>query len=129
MNDREHYFLENEKQQNRYDTLAEMSSSLDADLALARTLAERAANAGHDGLSATILGIVAKLSSANTQNKIRQGELLERKAVVFMARVLAEITADEVQDKFPDWQDCLVRISDRYEDSLKNNPLQLEDHR
>ncbi len=129
MKDRQKYLLADAEQQKRCDEFAQMPSSLDADLALARTLAERAANAGSDGLASAILSVVAKLSAANVQNKIRQGELLERKLAMQMARALADITADELQDKFPDWEDTLARIGNRFEAAMKHQPLQLEDHR
>jgi hypothetical protein len=125
-NDRQKYLLADAKQQTRYDDFAEMPDTLDADLALARALAERAANAGSDSLASAILSVVAKLSAANTQVKVRQGELVERKVAMQLARALAEITADEIQDKFPDWQDTLLIIGDRFEAALKHKPLQLE---
>jgi len=126
MNDRQRYLLATAEQQTRYDDFTEMPDTLDADLALARTLAERAANAGSDGLASAILSVVAKLSAASTQNKVRQGELVERKMALQLARTLAEITADEIQEKFEGWQDSLCRISDRFEAALKQKPLQLE---
>lgn len=102
-----------------------MPDTLDADLALARALAERAANAGSDGLASAILSVVAKLSAANVQNKVRQGDLIERKFAIQMARVLADITADELQDKFVGWEDSLERIGERFGLAVQKRP-QLE---
>jgi hypothetical protein len=39
---------------------------------------------------------------------------------------LVEITADELQGQFEDWEDCIVRIGDRFEATMKHQPLQLE---
>jgi hypothetical protein len=126
MNDRQKYLLAKSEQQSRYDDLAEMPDTLDADLALARTLAERAANAGSDGLASAILSVVAKLSAANVSSKIRQGELLERNIVMQMGRMLAEITTDEIRDRFEGWEDALDNITVRFDTAMKRKPLQLE---
>ena len=74
------YLLAAEKQES-YDRFSQAHEPerLEAELALARSLCERAVNAGHHTLAANLLATISKLSAATTAQKIRLGELWKRK--------------------------------------------------
>ena len=79
MSDHKTRYLLAAENQPRYDefTQTDEPECLEAELALARTLCEQAANAGHHHLAAVLLQTITRLSAAVTEQKFRMGEFGE----------------------------------------------------
>jgi len=86
---------------------------LEAELALARSLCEQAANAGHHALAANLLATIAKLSAATTAQKIRLGELLEKEAAFRLGKQLVDLVTNAIRDRFSGWEDALEQLANQ----------------
>ena len=114
MSHRTQYLLESENQA-AYNRFAQVDEPerLEAELALARSLCEQAANAGHHNLAAVLLQTIAKLSSATTMQKVRLGELLEKEAIMQLGHELVALVTNVVKDRFPGWEEALDQLADQ----------------
>jgi urease accessory protein UreF len=108
------YLLE-AKIQDRYDQFAQVDDPerLEAELALARSLCEQAANAGHHALAASLLATIAKLSAATTAQKVRLGELLEKEAAFRLGKQLVDLVCSVIKDRFPGWEEALDQLANQ----------------
>ena len=125
------YLLTESQNQAAYSRFAEVDEPerLEAELALARSLCEQAANAGHAGLAATIAQTIAKISRIEIQNRIATGDLISRDQAFELIRQMVEAVTSEIQNRFDGWEDCLDRIADRLNGTMKSEPALLEDQR
>lgn len=114
MSHRTEYLLE-AKIQDRYDQFAQVDEpeSLEAELALARSLCEQAANGGHHALAATLLTTIGKLSAAATAQKVRLGELLEKDAVRRLGQELVNLMCGVIKERFVGWEDALEQLANQ----------------
>jgi len=120
--------------QSAYDRFAQVDSPerLEAELALARSLCERATNAGHHALAANLLGVIAKLSCATTAQKVRMDELLEKRVALQLGLQIVELLSTELEGKFPGWENTLTAVADKLAATIEeasNEPLRLTDER
>ena len=129
------YLLTESQNQAAYDRFAEVDEPerLEAELALARSLCEQAANAGHHNLVAVLLQTVAKLSTATTAQKVRHGELLEKQAIMELGHELVALVTNAIRDRFAGWEEVLGQLADQVTTTIeekknedKNRPLLLE---
>jgi hypothetical protein len=123
------YLMQDAKQRERLQALAQSPNTLEDERVLCKLLCEQAANAGHAGLAAMIAQTIAKISRTEIQNQIATGGLIGRDQVIAMLRVITQAVADELQGRFEGWEDALVNISNRFDATMKNTPLQLEHQR
>jgi len=93
---------------------------LEAELALARSLCEQAANAGHHALAANLLTTISKLSAATTAQKVRLGELLEKEAAFRLARQIVDLVTNVIRDRFPGWEDALEQLAHQMEVAVED---------
>jgi len=123
------YLLQDERQRERLQSLADSPNTLEDERILCKFLCEQAANAGHVGLAATIAQIIAKISRIEIQNRIATGDLISRDQALSLMRTVADAVADEIRGKFVGWEDSLDRIGDRIMAVSKPKPALLEDKR
>jgi hypothetical protein len=119
------------KDQSAYDRFASVDEPerLEAELALARSLCETATNAGHHGLAASLLAVIAKLSSATTAQKVRVSELLEKRVALQLGLQIVELLSAELEGKFVGWEDTLTAVADKLTATIErtsNEPKLLE---
>jgi len=120
--------------QSAYDRFAQVDSPerLEAELALARSLCEQATNAGRHALAANLLGVIAKLSSATTAQKVRMDELLEKRVALQLGLQIVDLLTAELRDKFIGWEESLAAVADKLAATIQqasNEPLRLTDER
>lgn len=60
-----------------------------------------------------LLGVIAKLSSATTAQKVRFGELLEKAAAMRLGRQLVNLVCAAITDKFDGWEDTMAQLPDQ----------------
>ena len=122
------YLLNDDRQRERLQALAESSSSLEDERILCKFLCEQAANAGHAGLAATIAQTIARISRIEIQNSIDTGRLISREQAFALIRSVVDAVTCET-GKFVGWEDTLEKIADRIQSVTQQKPLQLEDQR
>jgi len=130
---RTRYLLESQNQ-TAYDRFAQVTEPerLEAELALARAICEQATNAGHHALAANLLGVIAKLSSATTAQKVRMSELLEKRVALQLGLQIVDLLTAELQGKFVGWEDTLEVVANKLATTIENTdnePKQLTDQR
>ena len=120
-NHKTRYLLAAENRES-YDRFSQVGQPerLEAELALARSLCERAANAGHHTLAANLLATIAKLSAATTTQKIRLGELLEKEAALRLVRQIIDLVTNVIRDRFVGWEDALEQLADQMEATVED---------
>jgi hypothetical protein len=123
------YVMQDEKQRERLQALANAPNTLDDERALCKLLAEQAANAGHAGLAATIAQTIAKISRIEIQNQIATGQLISREQAFELIRNVVDAVTCELENRFVGWEDTMERIADRIQSVTQHKPLQLEDQR
>ena len=72
---------------------------------------------------------IAKISRIEIQNQIATGQLISRDQVFALIRQMVEAVTSEIDGKFVGWEDCLERIADRLDGTMKPQPVLLEDKR
>ena len=120
------YLLNDERQRERLQSLANSPNTLEDERVLCKLLCEQAANAGHAGLAASIAQTIAKISRIEIQNQVTTGQLISRDQVYAIIRVVADAVADEIEGKYVGWRESLDRISDRIASVSKPQPRFLE---
>jgi hypothetical protein len=110
---------ENQESYDRF-SLVDEPERLEAELALARSLCERAANAGHHALAANLLATISKLSAATTAQKIRLGELLEKEAAFRLVKELVDLVTNVIRDRFPGWEDALEQLANQMDVAVED---------
>lgn len=122
MSDHKTRYLLAAENQPRYDefTQTDEPECLEAELALARTLCEQAANAGHHALAANLLATISKLSAATTAQKVRLGELLEKEAAFRLVKELVDLVTNVIRDRFPGWEDALEQLANQMDVAVEN---------
>ena len=125
---RQSYLLNDQRQRERLEALAQSPNTLEDERALCKLLLEQAANAGHAGLAAMIAQTIAKISRVEIQNQIATGALIGREQAFALIRAVVDAVSSEIENRFDGWEDCLDRIGDRIECAMKQRPL-LEDKR
>ncbi len=123
------YLLQDERQRERLEALANSPKSLEDERILCKFLCEQAANAGHAGLAATIAQTIAKISRIEIQNQIATGQLISRDQAFALVKQMVDAVTAEIQGQFVGWEDCLDRIADRLATTTKSEPVLLEDKR
>ena len=123
------YVMQDEKQRERLQALANAPNTLEDERALCKLLCEQAANAGHAGLAATIAQTIAKISRIEIQNSIDTGRLISREQAFALIRSVVDAVTCEIENRFVGWEDCLERIADRINGTMKPQPALLEDKR
>jgi hypothetical protein len=115
MSDHQTRYLLAAENQESYERFAQVDEPerLEADLALARSLCERAANAGQPALAANLLATIARLSAAATAQKVRLGELLEKRAIMELGRELVALVTNVVKDRFVGWEQAIDQLADQ----------------
>jgi len=88
-------------------------TDLEPEIALARLLAEEAANAGQLTLAKDLVSVAGKLSHTAEIAKYRRGDMLCKAAVLSLASQIVEMIAANVAGKFIGWEDTLDTISNR----------------
>ncbi len=86
-------------------------TDLEQEIALARLLAEEAANLGQITLAKDLITTVGKLSQASEIAKYRRGDMLCKATVLQLASKIVELVATSVAGKFIGWEEELDRIS------------------
>jgi hypothetical protein len=117
--------------QDRYDEFAQVDEPecLEAELALARSLCEQAANGGHHALAATLLATIAKLSAAATAQKVRLGELLEKDSVRQLGQELVNLVCGVIKDRFVGWEDAIEQLADQIVNQIETTDNQPEERK
>jgi len=115
MSDHKTRYLLAAENQPRYDefTQTDEPECLEAELALARTLCEQAANAGHHHLAAVLLQTITRLSAAVTEQQFRMGELLAKDALRRFGEELVVLVTNTVQGRFAGWEDALEQMANQ----------------
>jgi hypothetical protein len=126
---RQSYLLNDERQRERLQALANSPNTLEDERVLCKYLCEQAANAGHAGLAATIAQTIAKISRIEIQNQVATGQLISRDQAIALIRMVVDAVSSEIEGLFVGWEDCLDRIGDRIGTVMQQKPLQLEDQR
>lgn len=116
------YRLADARRQKRMEEFAQTDqpAALAAELAAARLVAEEALNAGHHSLAASLFQTIAKLGNAHTASQLRLGELLEKAALVRLGTQLVEIIAEQIQGRFPGWENSVEMICTRITETIQN---------
>jgi hypothetical protein len=84
-----HFQLQDKDRAKRLEALRTADGAdLSDEIALSRLLAEEAANSGHIGLSSAILHNIGKIELTQIAMKEKMGLLLDRHAIVAMARLI-----------------------------------------
>jgi hypothetical protein len=107
------YRLTDEARAKRLRELAgtDNPTDLEQELALARLLAEEAANNGQTTLAKDLISLVGKLSQASEVARYRRGDMLCKAAVLQLAAQVVDMIAAQVEGKFLGWEDTLEAIS------------------
>lgn len=100
------YELTNAEQQQALQRQRSLGvGDLEDEIALTRSLIERAVNAGHTALASGLLTTLGKLTHAYEQARIRSGDLLPREDVIRLGQALAAVIPDVLQDaSVPEWE-------------------------
>ena len=123
------YLMQDEKQRERLQALANSPNTLEDERILCKLLCEQAANAGHAGLAAMIAQTIAKIARIEVQNSIDTGRLISREQAFALIRSVVDAVTCELENRFVGWEDTLEKIADRIQSVTQQKPLQLEDQR
>lgn len=123
------YLLNDDRQRERLEALANSPNTLEDERILCKLLCEQSANAGHAGLAAMIAQTIAKISRIEIQNSIDTGRLISRDQAFALIRGVVDAVTCEIENRFDGWEDCLERIANRIECVTKPEPVLLEDKR
>ena len=78
------------------------------EIALCRSLIERATNAGHVALASNLLVTLSKLMHSYEQARLRSGEIIDKQAIVQYALGIVEIVHRELlAANHPGWEDVM----------------------
>jgi hypothetical protein len=96
------------------------------EIALTRSLIERAVDAGHVALASGLLTTLGKLTTEYEKARIRSGDLLPREDAVRLGQLMAGIVPDVLRDaRVPEWELLCDEVIRRVERA----PLLLTDER
>lgn len=114
MDTAENYRLNESKSQERLEQFrkSENLAGLEREIALARTLLESATNANNLLLVRDLLATVGALVKAHRAAREREGELLEKSAVVTLGHTIIGILGDELCD-LSDFEERMDRVTEK----------------
>jgi hypothetical protein len=123
MDTAERYKLNEAKQQARLGDFLQTAdlSTLQNEIALARTMLESASNAGNTVLARDLLGVVSALVKTHRQQREKDGLLLDKAAVVELGNEIAVILADEFADVVDDFPERMDRTAERIAGAISSS--------